>query len=272
MPIKRIFWDGNAGCDIHVLRGGFSGDLTHSLRFVEDVDASTVHFADDYLVHFADVTLTFTPLFKGTVQGNEFVGHQNGITVNRGTGFVRVDAAIGVNVKHNFIIEVEARNDGGGRQTFRETIRVHVHGSVTQVWLTPNQLTVRPISGPGEHVITAYRFALRAQFDDGLVGDLTDGHEVFWTEPGGHVNAANGRFELLPGDRPGDSFPVTATLPAHLGGASTPAGPTIRIANSLSAQATPPQMTLVAGGGLPSSATVEDSLNVLLLSDGFRRD
>jgi hypothetical protein len=270
MPIKGIFWDINAGRDIHVVRGGFSPDLTRSLKFLESNDAGTEHLAHDYLQHFADVTLTFTPLFKGTIQGSEFVGHQNGITVNRGTGAVRVAAAIGINVKHNFIIEIEARNGGDGR-TFREAIRVHVHGSVTQVWLTPDQLTVRPIEGPGEHIISVYRFALRAQFDDGLVGDLTDGHEVTWTEPGGHVNAANGTFELLPGDRPGDSFPVTATLPARLGGASTPPGPRIRIANSLSAQATPPQMTLVAGGALPSSATVEDSLNVLLLSDGFRR-
>lgn len=275
MPIKRIFWDGNAGRDIHVLRGGASRDLTHqALKFVQDdgnPGSSISHFADDYLVQFADVTLTFTPLFKGTIQGSDFIGHQNGITVSRGTGFVSVDAAIGINVKHNFIIEVEARNDGDGR-TFREAIRVHVHGSVTQVWLTPDQLTVRPIEGPGERIATVYRFAVRAQFDDGLVGDLTDGHGVTWTEPDGHVNAANGRITLLASDRPGASFSVTATLPPELGGASTPAGPTIRIENALRSQARPPQMTLVAGGGLPSAATVEDSVNVLLLSDGFRRE
>ncbi|HEU4690082.1 MAG TPA: hypothetical protein VFS23_17045, partial [Vicinamibacterales bacterium] len=108
--------------------------------------------------------------------------------------------------------------------------------------------------------------------DDGLVGDLTDGHGVTWNEPAGHIEAADGKIKLLGADRPGDLFPVTATLPADLGGASTPPGPRIRIASSLSAQATPPHMTLIAGGGLPSSATVEDGLNVLLLSDGFRRE
>ena len=272
MPIKQIFWDVNAGRDIHVLRGGASRDLTHSLKFVEDNDAATEHSAHDYLDQFADVTLTFTPLFKGTVQGSEFVGHQNGITVNQGTGFVRVAAAIGVNVKHNFIIEVEARNNGVDEQTFRQAIRVHVHGSVTHVWLTPDQLTIRPISGPGDVITSVYRFAVRAQFDDGLVGDLTDGHGVTWNEPRGHIETADGRIKLLRADQPGDLFSVTATLPADLGGASTPRGPSIRVENSFFAQAAPPQLALVAGGGLPSAATVEDSLNVLLLSDGFRRD
>jgi hypothetical protein len=269
MPIKRIFWDVNAGRDIHVLRGGVTRDPALGLKFVQDDAAGTQHFADDYLNQFADVTLTFTPLFKGTAQGSEFIGHQNGITVSRTAGFVTVDAAIGINVKHNFIIEVEARNVGDGR-IFREAIRVHVHASVTQVWLTPDQLTVRPIFGPGDQIDSRYRFAVRAQFDDGLVGDLTDGHGVTWSEPGGHVNASNGRISLLAGDRPGDTFPVRATLPLSLGGASTPAGPSIRIESALSAQATPPQITPVAGSGLPSAATVEDSLNVLLVSNGFK--
>jgi hypothetical protein len=269
MPIKRIFWDVNTGQYIHVLRGGVTRDPTLGLKFVQDDAAGTVHFARDYLNQFADVTLTFTPLFKGTAQGSEFIGHQNGITVSRTAGVVRVNAAIGINVKHNFIIEVEARNVGR-EGTFREAIRVHVHASVTQVWLTPDQLTVRPTNGPGEQIVSTYRFAVRAQFDDGLVGDLTDGHGVTWSEPGGHVNASDGRILLLAGDRPGDTFPVRATLPSSLGGASTPAGPSIRIESALSAQATPPRMTRVAGGGLPSAATVEDSLNVLLVSSGFK--
>ena len=60
MPITRIFWAGNTGRDIHVLRGQSTRDLTHlSLRFVQD-DGS-IHWADDYLVQVADVTLTFIP-------------------------------------------------------------------------------------------------------------------------------------------------------------------------------------------------------------------
>jgi hypothetical protein len=268
MPIKRILWDGNAGRDIHVLRGGVTRDLTHALKFVRDTD-DKVFFADDYLVEVADVTLTFTPVFKRTLQGGEFVGDANGIRVSRATGFVSVSDVIPFNVKHNFLIEVEAKNDGN-QKVFREAIRVHVHGSVTQVWLSPAQLTVRPISGPGEAFSSQYRFSVRAQFDDGLVGDLTDGHGVTWNEPAGHVDAASGRISILATDHPGDTFPVAATLPLGLGGASTPAGPRVRIESSLRTQATPPQITLVAGAGVPGIAAVEDSLNILLVADGFR--
>ena len=145
MPIKRIFWSGHTGRDIHVLRGGISRDLTdRALRFVHT--DGTRHFADDYLVHFADVTLTFTPLFKGAMQSDNitFAGDHNGISVNTGIGSVSVDAAVALNIKNNFIIEVAARNDTGQHEIFRETIRVQVHASVSQVWLTPDQLTVRP--------------------------------------------------------------------------------------------------------------------------------
>src|SRR5450432_1609120 len=144
MPITRIFWSGNTGRDIHVLRGGTTRDLRHEyLRFVQDDDSRT--FADEY--QGGDVNLTFTAVFKGAAQGTDFVGDHNGITVDTITGIVTVDAAAPVNVKNNFIIEVEATNTTGEQKSFHETIRVQVHTSVTQVWLTPDQLVVRPI-GP----------------------------------------------------------------------------------------------------------------------------
>jgi hypothetical protein len=267
MPIKRIFWDGSARRDIHVLRGGITRDLTHALKFVREAD-DKVFFADDYLIEVADVTLTFTPVFKRTLVGGEFVGDANGIRVSRGTGSVTVDQVAPFNVKHNFIIEVEAKNDGN-QKVFREAIRVHVHGSVTQAWLTPPQLTVRPLTA-GNAFDSQYRFSVRAQFDDGLVGDVTDGHGVTWSAPGDRVDAASGRISVLATDHPGDSFPVTANLPIAFGGTSTPAGPIIRVESSLAAQATPPHITLVAGAGLPNNATVEDSLNILVVADGFR--
>lgn len=267
MPIKRMFWDGNARRDIHVLRGGITRDLTHALKFVRDAD-DRVFFADDYLVAVADVTLTFTPVFKRTLVGGEFIGDANGIRVSRGTGSVTVDQVAPFNVKHNFIIEVEAKNDGN-QKVFREAIRVHVHESLAQVWLTPPQLTVRPLTA-GQEFDSQYRFSVRAQFDDGLVGDLTDGHGVTWSAPGDRVDAASGRITVLATDSPGDTFPVTATLPLALGGTATPAGSIIRVESSLAAQATPPSITLVAGAGLPNTGTVEDSLNILVVADGFR--
>jgi hypothetical protein len=139
---------------------------------------------------------------------------------------VTVDAAIAINVTNNFIIEVTAKNDvDNDDKAFHETIRVQLHGSVSQVWLTPDQLILRPINDPGVAIRTGYRFAVRAQFDDGIVGDLTDGNGVTWSDAGGHVDPATGVITLLATDHVGDNFFVTATLPVELGGASTRVGP-----------------------------------------------
>jgi hypothetical protein len=352
MPITGIHWDGNTGRDIHVLRNGTPArDLTHE-ALVFERQAAPNQFADQYTGN--DVALTFTPLFKGAPQGNNFVGDHNGITVNMQTGVVTVAAGVPQNVKNNFIIEVSALNTGD-TDPFTETIRVQVHTSVTQVWLTPGSLLVRPalvtwqprshysvgqslvdanqilqavtaVTVPITHVsitnnivtltlnqtlpvggglvtagltaanflngqnltiksatatqITAdfthadfdsddngnavatsgsglsgdapgppafsdvenqtvadnqltwtshgaawtlntpYRFALRAQFDDDIVGDLTDNHNATWNDPGGHMQN-DGTVSLLAADAVGGSFAVTATLPAALGGAST---------------------------------------------------
>jgi hypothetical protein len=403
MPIRQIFWNGNTGRDIHVLRGGSTRDLTHhSLAFIA-VDG-TVHFADDYLVNFADVTLTFTPLFRGVLQPDliDFVGDQNGITINTGLGSAFVDLAVPHNVKNNFIMEVQAKNDTG--ETFQETIRVQIHGAVTQVWLTPDQITLRPplvtwvpstafsvgeslvdanrnlqavtgltaaitlvvisnnaltltvnqnfavganvalsgltaaaflngqtvvvksatatqitadfthtdfaladtgtavadagggLSGNGpappafsaiedetvtdNQVIwtsrghnwrldTPYRFSLRAQFDDGTVGDLTDNHNVTWGDAGNHVQT-DGTISLRAGDSVGDNFFVNATLPPELGGASTPVGSTVQVGRTWADEPSPPKVTIVAGGGLPPAGAAENAPNILMLGDGFR--
>ena len=220
-----------------------------------------------YLIQVADVTLTFTPIFKGTQQGNQFVGDRNGISVNTGLGSVSVDAAIPINVKTNFIIEVTATNDGD-HTAFHETIRVQIHASVTQVWLTPDLLTVRPVGALPE--TSSYRFSVRAQFDDGIVGDLTDNHGVTWG-PAGRLDD-EGKLLLLAGDSAGDNVFINATLPAELGGASTPVGPTLRIGRRWSDEPSPPRLSIVAGGALPATGVAENSPNVLFLGDGFRAE
>ena len=220
----------------------------------------------------ADVTLTFTPLFKHSPQSDDFVGDQNGITVSKTTGAVTVEPAIGINVKHNFIIEVEAKNDGDAR-VFHETIRVHVHGSIDQVWLTPDRLTLRPIDDFGPEIHTAYRFSVRAQFDDGTIGDLTDGHGVTWAAPGGHIDPATGKLIIKSTDTDGLDVPgygdAADTPRRRLDAGPGPTVPTVRIASGFVRQATPPDLTIVAGGAMPGPTAVEEGLNVLLVSDGF---
>ena len=269
MPITRIFWSGNTGRDIHVLRNNTPTRALNqqALRF------RPLHGPDVFaeLYTGGDVTLTFTPLFKGAPQGNNFVGDNNGITVDMHTGVVTVSNLAQPNVKHNFLIEVSALNAGDDpSKTLYESIRVQVHNSVTQVWLTPDKLTVRPTDDPAVPTPTPCRFSVRAQFDDGLVGDLTQGHGVSWSDAGGHVDPNTGEITVLASDIPDSNTFVTATLPAQLGGAATPLGPTLHIAAAFSKQPSPPKLSIVPGGGLPSAATVENAANILLVSDGFR--
>jgi hypothetical protein len=266
MPITGIYWDRNSGRDIHVLRGGpDTRDLTHlSLAF--NKPDGTVQFADDYLNQTPDVTITFTPLYKGAPQGDTFVGDNNGIQVNMKNGAVHVPPNATPKIK-NFIIEVVATNNAD-HTSFTEKIRIQVHNTVTQVWLTPDLLTVRPTQPAGVDSQTSYRFAVRAQFDDNVVGDLTEGYGVTWS-PADHFQP-DGTITILATDIAGNNLFVTATLPAGLGGTSTPdVTTTLRVGERWSNDPSRPKVTLVAGGGLPASGDAENAPNILLLGDGF---
>ena len=173
MPIKSIFWSGTSNQDIHVLRGQSSRDITRSgLNFVQQND-STISAAD-YLHDNHDVTLTFNALFKGAPSAM-------GITVDQGTGKVTVDPQPRPLPKNNFIIEVTTK-DATNHVVGTEVIRVHIHTAVAAVALTPQTLTVRPTAATRtDDERTQYRFTLRATFDDGTMGDLTDNHGVAWS-------------------------------------------------------------------------------------------
>jgi len=263
MPITNMFWDTGWNRDRHVLRGQTSPDLSAvALRFAHGVDDSD--FAATYMAaNPGDVTLFFTPLFRGVQNGNLFEGH--GLHFDITTGELRVDAGAPATPKNNFIVEVLATNTTDGT-TFTEVIRFHVHGTVTRLWLTPSRMTIRPV----EEVLVPdppYRFTARAQFDDGTVGDVTLRHDVTWAPAFNFPADSRGRFIRGPLDDPGDDVVVTATLP-------TPAGPqsanaTVHVANRWSDEPDIPQVSIVPGGGWPGTLKPELTPNVLFLGDGF---
>jgi hypothetical protein len=220
MPITRIFWNGTSNQDIHVLRGNVTRDLRISdLFFFTDEAQTNSISAQLYLANLAnnaDVQLTFRPLIKAGVAG---------IHVDAASGAVTVSAAPPPLVKSNFIMEVEAINASNGKK-FNETIRVHVHASVTAVVLTPGTLTVRPVAPTRTNPeITSYRFAARVKFDDDTMGDITENHGITWGPPANV--SSDGRLIVSPADAPGNTVTITATLPASLGGASASASMTI---------------------------------------------
>lgn len=265
MPINNIFWSGEKQNDIHVIAGQSSVDLTTAhLAFAKvNVDGTINNqFAKIYLNDASnanDVTLTFKPLFKGATAGDNFSGH--GITVNTKTGVVTVAAALPNPRKNNFIMEAEAVS---GARTFTEIIRIQIHQSISQVWLTPSTLSVRPFTASLPEN-TTYKFSVRAQFDDGVVGDITEMPGVTWS-PNANVNIGSGRLILKAGDSTGNVIPITVNLAAALGGGSATANMQIEDAWDISH---PTNISIVVGGGWPGIISPDKVANVLFLSEGF---
>src|SRR4030095_14337529 len=84
----------------------------------------------------------------------------------------------------SFIVEVSVEHNGDGIPAPlipNGILRVHVHRSVKNVWLTPTKLTIRREQTAGHEEVTGARFTVRAQFDDDTVGDITDSGEVSFT-------------------------------------------------------------------------------------------
>jgi len=194
-------------------------------RLVFSLDGADPQFANPYLAahHDApDVDVTYTPLFRPQSQ-TLFTVTGHGITMDTRTGRITVAPTLPSVRKYNFIVEVVAGNSGG--MEFRERIRIHVHGSVkpSHVWLSPSTLTVRPdgtqmVRQPnGTSIpVTNYRFSLRAEFDDDVVGDVTVGHDATWS-PATHV-MFDGKLRVPAGTAAGATVTITAVLPPSLGG------------------------------------------------------
>jgi hypothetical protein len=269
VPISAIRWNGHSARDIHVLRGQSTRDLTLAdLVFDEPGPPPGSNFAAVYLNTHTDVSLIFMPLFSGALAAPAFVGAGNGLSVNTRTGSVMVAAGTLARRKNNFIIEVEARNTGNPTP-MTDVIRVQVHTTVTNVWLTPDHLTVRPTNAPRPEV-TGYRFSVRAQFDDGVIGDLTDNHGVTWEAHVGktpHFIEPNGKLTVTATDAPGVNIVVKATLPPALGGGFAEAQ--VLIAQPWASDPSLPRVGVVVGGGWPGTIGPERVPNVLLIGDGF---
>ena len=275
MAIKRLFWDSGTDRDIHLLRGTTSRPLTDTGLRVVDENGDQPS-AGNYLLVTPQDSIDFRPQFRSTgPPGGDYENAYIGLRVDRRTGAVTA-AASPSRVKNNFVMEIQGKNHDGSVSNV-ETIRVHVHNSVTEAWLTPDHLTVRPallpVTANGESL--NFRFAVRARFDTGVVGDVTINHGVQWSSagpsgPNNNVDASTGRLQLVAGDGPGATPPaVTATLPASLGGATTPAA-TVRIRQLWDSDPDPPRAKIVVGGAWPGTILPDRVPNILVCGDGFR--
>jgi hypothetical protein len=264
MSMRSVRFYVEYGRDIHVLRGRTTPDLRTDHLLVVDHNG-TIHDADDYLAANPGDSITFTPRFRKTLDGNLWKGVGTKIRVHRRSGVVSFAAGAPARVQRNFLIEAQGRN-ADGSTTNIAVIRVQVHRNVTEAWLTPAVLTVRP-SSTALPVSTQYRFTVRAQFDDGVVGDITAHHGVTWG-PAAHVESSTGRLRVHAGEAVGAEFEITATLPASLGGLARKAR--MRIGRSNVGVTT--DAHIVVGGAWPGTIRPEVVPNVLILGDGFQSD
>ena len=175
--------------------------------------------------HQTDVGIEFRPVFRCDENATEFFNF--GIHVDRTDGTVSVDP--GPPPQHqpfNFIVEATVTRNAGvpAPGEFPVTvIRIHVHGSVDKIWLTPANLTIRRPVATGD-VDTSYGFSVRAQFDDGVVGDVTSSEQIsfspdthFYVRP--HENEHRIRLPASAGV--GSRIPVTVTTVPDWGSVSS---------------------------------------------------
>jgi hypothetical protein len=260
MPITNIKWAKDWNRDLHVLYGQTSPDLTQHALIFEHADGETP--AAEYMNdHPGEVELVFRPLFWAVEVGGFL--EANGLRLDFSTGELQVVQNPAPERRNNFIVEVTAKNTGDDTE-FTAMIRMHVHASVTRIWLTPATLTVRPSETADD---LPFRFTVRAEFDDHTAGDVTLKHGVTWEPPLNFDPDQHGIIHLRPTDVPGNTIDVTATLPTP-GGASTANG-TISIAPRWQDEPNLPRASIVPGGGWPGTLKPERAPNVLFLSCGF---
>ena len=261
-----MFFNEESGRDIHVLRTQTSRSLTAVGNIVlVDADEST-HFAAVYLPLHPEVELHFRPVFEATLSGTLYAGF--GINVNRLTGEVSFPGPFSIDTPGNFLVEcLVTRNDGGAEPIPTLVTRVHAHGSVKRILVTPPSLTIRRLTAAGADD-TECRFSVRAEFDDDVIGDVTAGHGITWSPPQ-HFDAAG--FIRIPAGVPPSTAPIAVTASASAAWAAAPVNVSLVVAQPWQTDSALTNVELVEGARSTWGVTPDPSNvpNVLILGQGF---
>jgi hypothetical protein len=265
LPIQKATWGVLKNFDMHLVKGQSTPTLLKNISFLRADGTKVTAFS--YIFDppaLGDVTVKFSAQIQGHMNGDTLIGA--GAEIGTLSGIVKVTDNLPPIRLHNFILVAQITNQPGTptQKIINLPIHIHIHDSVSKFWLTPNPMTIRP-KGTTRPDKTEYRFSVRVQFDDGIVGDLTDNHGVAWstgTSPG-NIDK-DGFITLLAGDDPGDTLTVSATLSAAMGSANTTG--TVNIERPWD---DPTTATIIAAGGWPGKADPNTVPNFLFLCDGF---
>ena len=95
-----------------------------------------------------------------------------GIKINLTTGWLKVDDSIppAPDRLYNSVVEVTVtdNNTTPSPTTFKSAIRIHVHDSIKDAWLTPSGLNVNE----GTELPDKIRFSILAEFDNHIAGPV----------------------------------------------------------------------------------------------------
>ncbi|MCC7206291.1 MAG: hypothetical protein IT323_03240 [Anaerolineae bacterium] len=251
MPITNAFWSPKT--DIHLLPGQGVPNLLGRLALGHSTLPNLVFANDPSIAPL--ITTNFVGGFAGAP--NNF-----GVTVTPATGQIAVANPLpGGNRLRNFLVRAEV-SEGGSVFAIKPLLRVHVHSAVTRVWLTPSTLTIHAVSG-GTPIgdIFQPKLTVLAQFDDGVIGNITDLPGLSWSTSDAGQITVDGINGLLLAINPNRQAQITVTLPAALGGGSATA--TVR---SVPAWGAPGNLTFIGGKG---AAQWNNVPNILFVSEGF---
>ncbi len=255
MPAPPLKWKENEGVDIHLLR---NGPPSKPLIDALDIDPGQ------------RPSVVFIPrLAAGSdLHGVEVVsttGVVSAITPPDST-FPKV---------RNFILTAIFTEAPG--VNFETEIRIHIHDSVKDIWLTPPSLTIHKDADE-------CRFTVLARFNDDCVGDITDWPNfTFQTANPSVATAAS--TGVLKAEATSGNSPITVNLkiPA-LGIDKTSPAAKVIARPSWEQVARDAKVDFVAGKRRPNKSNplgpepdsvksvVEDAVNVLFIAEGFRQD
>lgn len=268
MSLNGLSWADTSACDIHLLPGLVSPELKRLLR-PNNFNSTTGETVEDTFSNMPGVKVSFAAQFNGAPDNH-------GVKMNPDTGQVTVAAALPAGPRlRSFIITATAKE---GTTTVTNRIRVNIHESISRIWLTPAQLTVRKGA-------KNMRLSVLAQFDDLTIGDITNWSP--FTSPGGvtdftYVHSVAPDTPLLSWSAESvpaggasvvsvDSVTGELTASADTGKAKI----TVKLLNKSAsamvlcakAWSTPTTLTLVSGPGDRRAGFVP---NFLFLPDGFQ--
>lgn len=255
--------------DVHLLRGQKITLMTLLMAGTQDISS--------YLAEAAHAlyTIRFSAFFDGSPAGNAYTSAPLGLTLDTHTGDLTASAGP-TRIINNFIVKaILADNAAVNPTTSEAIIRVQVHTSIAEAWLTPNTLSV-------QREINGFKFSIRARFDDNVVGEIGEIHRgsndgailyaydpplnIAWASPVANLITPGG--EITPSASVLDGpHPVTATITGA--GQNVTANGFIRVDYQLQDGYPHMKASLVTTANCPGFARADEVPNIIFLPDGF---